>query len=71
MRAELGSQDRDPAQRQPQLPGVAQLEPRLDFERLQVEVGLVEAIEQDQAVGPGVDGRLRRNSQRPSRTGSA
>ncbi len=38
---------------------LAQLEPRHDLERLEVEVRLVEAVEQHQAVGAGGDGRRR------------
>ena len=57
--AELRPQDGDPAQGQPQLPGLAQLDPGDDVERLEVEVGLVEAVEQHQPVGAGVDDLLR------------
>ena len=55
VRAELWPQDGDPAQRQPQLPRLAQLDAGHDVERLEVEVGLVEAVEQHQPVGAGVD----------------
>ena len=49
-------QDRDPAQRQPQLGAV--LSVRLGTTSgFQVEVGLVEAVEQHQPVRPGLDRR--------------
>ena len=50
-RPELGPQDGDPAQRQAQLPGAAELDAVDHLERLEVEVGLVEAVEQDEPVG--------------------
>ncbi len=55
VRAELGSQDRDPAHWQAQLPGLAQVEPGDDLERVEIEVRLVETVEQDQPVRPGID----------------
>ena len=48
---QLRSQDADPAQRQPQLPRAAQLDAVDHLERLQVQVRLVEAVEQDEPVG--------------------
>ena len=55
--AELGPQDGDPPQRQAQLPRLAELDAGHDVERVEVEVGLVEAVEQHQSVGAGVDDR--------------
>ncbi len=40
-----------------------------DLERLEVEVGLVEAVEQHEPVGAGADGRARRSWRAPSSTG--
>ena len=54
---ELRPKDRDPAHGQPHLPGLAQLEPGHDLERFQIEIGLIEAIEQHEAVGAGARGR--------------
>ena len=51
-RAQLRAQDGDPAHRQPQLPGLAQVHLRHHVERVEVEVRLVEAVEQHQAVAP-------------------
>ena len=52
---QLRPQDRDPAHRQAHLPRLAQLEPRHDVQRVEVEVRLVEAIEQHEAVGAALD----------------
>ena len=68
-RTELRSQDGDPAHRQAHLPGLAQLEPRHDLERLEVEVGLVEAVEQHEPVGAGRERAAPRSWRRPSSTG--
>ena len=46
-------QDRDPEQRQADLLGPAQLQGRRDLQRLEIEVGLVEAVEQHEPVGAG------------------
>ena len=51
--SELGPQDGDPAQGEPQLPRTAQLDAGDDVEGVDVEVGLVEAIEQHEPVGTG------------------
>ena len=46
-------QDREPAQAQEQLVRAREVEPRHDLEVLDVDVGLVEAVEDHEAVGPG------------------
>ncbi len=48
-------EDRDPAQRQAQVVRVAQRQARHNLQHLQVQVRLVEAVEQHQAVGAGLD----------------
>ena len=48
-------EDRDPAQRQPQLLRGGQDQARGDLQGLQVQVGLVEAVEQHQPVGACLD----------------
>ena len=50
---ELRPQDGDPPQREPKLPLVAQLDAGDDVEGVEVEVGLVEAVEQHEPVGAG------------------
>ena len=69
VRIELRSEDRDPADRQPHLPRLAELESRDDLDRFEVEVRLVEAVEQDEPVGPGIGRRSREDWRTPSRTG--
>ena len=54
-RWQLAVEDADPAQRQAQLRRVAQVEGGGDLQGLGVDVGLVEAVEQHQPVGAGVD----------------
>ena len=44
-------EDREPAQPQAQLRRVRELERRDDLERLGIDVGLIEAVEEDEAVG--------------------
>ena len=48
-------QDRNPAQRQPQVARSAQFQGSDDFQFFQIEIGLVEAVEQHQAVCAGID----------------
>ena len=50
---DLAVQDGDPAQRQTQLGGGAQIKAVDDFQLFQVEVGLVEAVEEHQPIGAG------------------
>ena len=69
--AELRAEDGDPSQRQSQLAGLAQLDAIHDLERVEVEVGLIEAVEQHEPVGPGVDRLRLRSGPWPSSTGSA
>ncbi len=46
---DLRAKHREPAQAQKKLRGIGQAERRLDLQRLDVDVGLVEAIEQHEA----------------------
>ena len=50
-RPHAAGQDRQPAQAQQQLGGSERCSARHDLERLGVDVGLVEAVEEDEAVG--------------------
>ena len=56
--AELRAQDGDPSQGQSQLAGLAQLDAIHDLERVEIEVGLVEAVEEHEPVGTGSRRRL-------------
>ena len=49
------TEDRDPAQGQPHLARVRQLQARRHVERLEIEVRLVEAVEEDEAVSTRLD----------------
>ena len=51
---DLAREDREPAQAQQQLARAREVERRDDLELLDVDVGLVEAVEEDEAVGARV-----------------
>ncbi len=57
-------QDRDPAQRQPQIVRAAERQAGHHLQRLQIEVGLIEAVEQHQPVGAGLGESLGQMRQR-------
>ena len=69
--SEHGAQDRDPAQRQAQLPRLAQVDPRHHVAGLEVEVGLVEAVEEHEAPGAGRGDLVRRSWPWPCSTAPA
>jgi hypothetical protein len=50
--------DREPAEPQVELGGVREPERRLDLEALDVDVGLVEPVEEDEAVAPASSRRF-------------
>ena len=64
-------QDREPAQPEQQLGGVGEVERRHDLERLGVDVGLVEAVEEDEAVGAERVERVRQVRAATRRTATA
>jgi hypothetical protein len=58
---DLSGEDGDPAEREAQLRRAAEVERGLDVEHVQVDVRLVEAVEEHQPVGAGVqnaDGKM-------------
>ena len=62
--AQLGSEDRDPTEREPQFPRLAQLEAVDHTKGLEVQVRLVEAVEQNESVRAASNGLAREIGER-------
>ena len=54
-RREQRPQDARPPQRKPQVGGAREVQPRGDVEGVDVEIGLIETVEDDEPLGAGVD----------------